>query len=198
MQNLLAWLIKIDKQIFLFINQTLANPVFDFILPIWRNANTWILLYIFVLYLAIKKYKKQSWIWLFFALITVVITDQVSSHFIKNLVARDRPYLDPNFHTQVRLLLSNINRGFSFTSSHATNHFGIALFFITTLSSTFQKYKYLFIAWATIVCFAQVYVGLHFPLDVLCGGILGTIIGKVTATIFNKNFAPKNYYSNLN
>ena len=180
-------MIKLDKQIFLFINQTLVNPVFDIVLPVCRNANTWIPLYILVLFIAIKKYKKQIWFWLLFAILTVFLTDQLSAHIIKPLVQRQRPYMDINFSSQVRLLLSNINRGYSFVSSHATNHFGIAIFFIATLPAI-KKYQYWFIGWAVVICFAQVYVGLHYPIDVICGAILGILIGKITARFFNKYF----------
>ncbi len=155
-------------------------------MPVLRNVNTWIPLYVLLLYIAIKKYGKNGWLWVLCVLATVLITDQLSAHVIKPLVQRDRPYLDATFSAQVRLLLSNFNRGYSFVSSHATNHFGIAIFFISTLPAI-KKYKYWFIGWAAFVCFAQVYVGLHYPIDVLCGAVLGIFIGKITAYFFNKN-----------
>lgn len=184
---MLDWLIEIDKQIFLFINQTLANPVFDVLLPFCRNAVNWIPLYLLVLYLSIKNYKKQVWFWISFVLLTVLITDQLSAHIIKPLVHRNRPYLDLVFSANVRLLLSNINRGFSFVSSHATNHFGIAIFFTATIPAL-KKYKNWFLGWAFIICVAQVYVGVHYPIDVIFGAVLGVIIGRITAGLFNKYY----------
>lgn len=184
---MLDWLINIDKQIFLFINQTLSNPVFDSVLPFFRNATNWIPLYAFVLYLSIKNYRKQVWFWVVFAVLTIVITDQLSAHIIKPLVQRNRPYVDLTFSSQVRLLLSNVNRGYSFVSSHATNHFGIAIFFTETIA-VLKKYRNWFLSWAFIICLAQVYVGVHYPLDVACGALLGVFLGKVTAHLFNKYY----------
>lgn len=161
--------------------------MFDVVLPFFRNAVNWVPLYLFVLYLSIKNYKKQVWFWLLFALLTILFTDQLSAHIIKPLLQRPRPYSDPLFSSSVRLLLSNINRGFSFVSSHATNHFGIAIFFTTTIPAL-KKYKIWFLSWAFIICLAQVYVGVHYPVDVICGAFLGIIIGKTLAYLHNKYY----------
>jgi membrane-associated phospholipid phosphatase len=75
-------------------------------------------------------------------------------------------------------------RSSSFTSSHAANHFGIAVFCFFTLRQLWGKYVYLFLLWAASICFTQVYVGVHYPLDVFCGGILGSAIGTMTAYFF--------------
>ena len=184
--SLIDWFIAKDKQLFLSINQHYTNSFFDWLMPVWRNANIWIPLYILVLFFAIIKLKKQVWIWILFAAITVLLTDQISSHIFKPFFARPRPCADVDFAPQIRLLLSHCSGGFSFTSSHAANHFGIAIFFITTLSSYLKNWKNLFIAWAIIVCYAQVYVGVHYPLDVLFGGLLGALIGKLTGNFCYK------------
>jgi membrane-associated phospholipid phosphatase len=181
--HFINWLVAKDKQVFLFINKTLSNPFCDWVLPVWRNANTWLPLYLFILYIAIKKNKKQVWLWLLFAIITVALTDQISSHLIKPFVARLRPCADPTFSSQINLLLHHCSGGYSFTSSHACNHFGIAIYFIGTLPSL-KKYQYLLIFWATIICIAQIYVGVHYPLDVVCGAIVGVLIAKCTSNIY--------------
>lgn len=184
--QLINWFIDKDKQLFLSINQRHTNSFFDWIMPIWRNSNTWIFLYILVLVFATLKLKKRIWIWILSAIATVILTDQTSSHIFKPFFARPRPCSDVDFAPKIRLLLDHCSGGFSFTSSHACNHFGIALFFITTLSSYLKNWKYLFILWAIIVCYAQVYVGVHYPLDVLCGAFLGAFIGKLTGNFCNK------------
>lgn len=185
-QNVLKWIVEIDKKIFLSINQQHTNPFFDWLMPILRNSNTWIPLYIIILVFASFKLKQKAIGWFLFAILTILFTDQISSHLIKPYIARPRPCSDIEFVTQVRLLLKHCSGGYSFTSSHACNHFGIALFFITTLSKYFYKWKYLFIIWAALICYAQVYVGVHYPFDVLCGGILGAIIGKIIGNWCNR------------
>ncbi len=186
LSSFFSWLIAKDKQLFLAINQRHTNSFFDWLMPIWRNSNTWIPLYVLMLIFVISKLKKQVWIWILAASVTFLLSDQISSHILKPFFARPRPCNDVDFAPQVRLLLHHCGSGFSFTSSHACNHFGIAIFFITTLSSYLKNWKYLFIAWAVIVCYAQVYVGVHYPLDVLCGAVLGALIGKFTSNFYNK------------
>ena len=180
------WLIQKDKALFLFINKQHTNTFFDWLMPILRESKTWIPLYILLLSFAAFKLKKKVWIWMLGAAATILLSDQISSHILKPLFARPRPCTDIDFAPQVRLLLDHCSGGFSFTSSHACNHFSIAFFIITTLSSFLKNWKYLFIAWAAIICYAQVYVGVHYPLDVLCGAALGVLIGKFTGNFCNK------------
>lgn len=160
-------------------NQTCSNSFLDTIMPLWRNQNTWIPLYILIAVVASLQLKRNTWWWLLAAIITVVLTDQISSHIIKPIFARPRPCSMGLGH----LLLQHCSGGYSFTSSHACNHFGITAFFIATLFQNKKVYQYLLVFWAATICFAQVYVGVHYPLDVLCGAILGVCIGKITSTL---------------
>jgi undecaprenyl-diphosphatase len=179
-------MVQKDKELFLLINQSCANSFFDWLMPMMRESKNWIPLYILLVVFAVVKLKKKVWIWIIFAIVTIALTDQISSHLIKPFFARLRPCLDPNFSPKIRLLLDHCSGGFSFTSSHACNHFGIAIFIITSLATYLNNWKYLFIIWATIICFAQVYVGVHYPADVLCGGLLGALIGNLTVRFYLK------------
>jgi len=76
--------------------------------------------------------------------------------------------------------------GYSFTSSHATNHFALAVFIFLTLGKLGWYFRWPFILWATIIAYSQVYVGVHFPLDIISGAILGTLIGFILAILFNR------------
>ena len=86
----------------------------------------------------------------------------------------------------VRMLLNHCSGGLSFPSSHATNHFGAAVFIYCTLKKYLGNWSYLFFLWAASICYAQVYVGVHYPTDVLGGAIIGSIIGYIVALIYNK------------
>ena len=83
-----------------------------------------------------------------------------------------RPCADPLMTGKVNLLLDHCSGGFSFTSSHAANHFGLAMFLFISLTPLFKKYTCLFFIWAGIISYAQVYVGVHYPLDVLAGAMI--------------------------
>ncbi len=175
-----------DRWLFLKINTALTNPLFDSVAPWWREANTWVPLYLFLVIFGLLNFRKRVGFWIVFVVITLVITDQVNSHLIKIWVARPRPCRDEVLATQVRLLLTNCSGTFSFPSSHAANHFGFAVFLVMTLKHVFGKWRYIFLVWAASICYAQVYVGIHYPLDVIAGALFGTFVGYLTARLFNK------------
>lgn len=176
----------LDQSWFIWINQKATHPFLDTILPLMRESTFWIPLYLFLIIFVFVNFGKKGWIWLLFAALTVLLTDQISSGLIKNFVQRPRPCFDSNFYSQVRLLLDHCSGGYSFTSSHATNHYGIATFLFATLGSYFGHWKYLLFVWASLICYAQVYVGVHYPLDVIVGAILGYIIGSIVYMAYQK------------
>lgn len=151
-------------------------------MPYVRERDFWIPLYILLVFYFVRLLRKWSWVALLMAAVTVVITDQVSSSLIKPWVGRLRPCNDPLLAEQVQLIVS-CGSGFSFVSSHAANHFGIACFVIVLLQHRLAWIWPAALMWAAIVSFAQVYVGVHYPLDVLCGGLLGAAIGTLTGKI---------------
>ena len=89
---------------------------------------------------------------------------------------------------KARLLLNHCPGSGSFTSSHAANHFGLAFFIYLTLKPYLKKWGYLFFLWAATVSYAQVYIGVHYPIDVISGALLGSAIGYFTSLQFNKRF----------
>jgi membrane-associated phospholipid phosphatase len=179
-----------DTWLFLKVNTQWTNVFFDSILPWWREANTWVPLYLFLIVFAILNCKQKAFPWILFAIVTITITDQMSSHLIKNLVERPRPCRDEFLMSQVRLIVSNCSGGYSFPSSHATNHFGFAMFLFITLRPVAKKWRRLFFLWAATICYGQVYVGVHYPADVLCGAALGCAIGYFTGWYYNKKIGP--------
>ena len=178
------WLSAWDTVIFLQINTIWINPIFDAVLPIWRNANSWVPLYLFLIVFSVVNFRSRSFFWILGAVFTLVLTDQISSSLFKPFFERPRPCNDPVLMSHVRLLLDHCSGGYSFTSSHATNHFGFSVYVFVTLRSIFHKWSYLFLFWAASVSYAQVYVGVHYPLDILCGALIGATIGYATSQIF--------------
>ena len=177
-----------DKFLFQLINQSGRNSLFDSIMPFLRNALFWAPFYLFIFIWVLTRFSKNKWWWVLFAALLPVVTDFVSSDIIKNQIFRLRPCNDPSLINQCNFLLSYRPQSSSFTSSHATSHFGMATFYYLTLKTFIGKWSRLFFVWAGLVCYAQVYVGVHFPLDVICGGIIGSMIGYLFAFTFNKKF----------
>lgn len=185
-QKVLHLLEQWDTKLFLLINTAWTHPFLDSIFPWWREANTWIPVYLFLAVFAIVNFKQRAFPWILFVVVTFTLTDQLSSTLIKHLVGRVRPCNDAFLMSQVRLLLDNCGAGYSFTSSHATNHFGLAMFIFISLGSVLKKWAWLFLIWAATVSYAQVYVGVHYPLDVFCGALLGCGVGYCTGVFFNR------------
>jgi undecaprenyl-diphosphatase len=173
-----------DRKLFVVLNSKWTNQFFDAVLPYFRDAVFWSPFYIFILSFIALNYGRKGVMWSIGLLCAVAIADMTSSRIFKEFFERMRPCNDPLLIEQVRLLLHKCGSGFSFTSSHAANHFAIATFISITLNSTFKRWIYLIFIWAIFISYAQVYVGVHYPLDVLGGAGIGTFAGIFTAWIF--------------
>ena len=183
-------LIQFDKWLFAKINQTTANSIFDAVMPFFRQPLLWIPLYLFLIVFAIINFPKKAFGWIIGLGLTATVTDIVSSRIIKPLIGRTRPCNDFELVDTIRLLVPSCGQNGSFTSSHAANHFGIAMFVFMTMRPIWGNYTYLFFLWAALISYAQVYVGVHFPLDILGGTIIGCAAGYFIANIFTKKMGP--------
>jgi undecaprenyl-diphosphatase len=173
METLLHW----DTSLFHWINSGWSNPVFDFLLPAARNKYTWFPLYVLCLSWIMFNFTfRQVAYILVFISISVFASDTISSSLIKKHVERPRPCHEQQMEPPV-IQRVPCGGGFSFTSSHATNHFCLAAFLVTVFGAYMRRWKYLWWVWAAVISIAQVYVGLHYPLDILGGAILGSVIG---------------------
>lgn len=177
---------SIDYRLFKKINIEWRSSFLDTVCPFIREAYIWIPFYIFLILFAALNFKKKGWYWCLFLIITASLSDTVSSTIIKQHIFRLRPCHDPSLAGAMHLLVNYCPRSSGFTSSHATNHFAVAMFTFITFRETAGKWWGLLFFWAFIISYAQVYVGVHFPLDVICGGILGLLIGYLPGRIFNK------------
>jgi len=177
MQTVLQW----DTAIMHWINSGWSNTFFDWLMPALRNKYVWIPLYIFCLgWILFNFSRKQSLYAILFAILSVFASDTISSKLIKNTVQRPRPCQVSTLGVIQRVPCGS---GFSFTSSHAANHFCIAAFAITVFGHFMKRWKNLWWLWAFMISLAQIYVGLHYPTDILGGAVLGTIVGLSMGTI---------------
>ncbi|MBK8611826.1 MAG: phosphatase PAP2 family protein [Chitinophagaceae bacterium] len=181
-------LLTLDKYLFRLINYGGSNSFFDWLMPWLRNSNMWNPLYLFLVLLVTINYRRTGWWWVVFAAGTVVLTDFVSSSIIKNNIIRLRPCNEPDIAGWIHVLVGYRPQSSSFTSSHAANHFGMAMFLYLTLNTRFKTWPVLFFVWAFAISFAQVYVGVHYPLDITGGALIGILIGYLSGKSFNKNY----------
>jgi undecaprenyl-diphosphatase len=176
---------QFDTDLFLKIHRGLGNEFFDMVMPWMRNRFFWAPLYIFIVAFCIKQYQKRGYYMIGMILVTFAMGDLIASRLIKPFVGRIRPC------NAVYLAQDIIHRvpcgsGYSFPSAHATNHFAIAVFLICLFYNQWKPILPLGLAWAFIISFAQVYVGVHYPIDTIFGAFLGTSIGFFTFYIYQK------------
>jgi len=186
--HLMQQLLTYDRQLFRIINSDWHNPFFTWLMPWLRNSNVWVPLYLFLMLVVLINYKKTGWWWLAFAAGTVILTDFVSSSIIKENIWRLRPCNNPDYASWINVLVGYRPQSSSFTSSHAANHFGLATFLYLTLRKRFGKWPLVFFLWAFSISFAQVYVGVHYPLDIVGGTMIGIVIGYLSGRSFNSNY----------
>ncbi len=176
-------LLSLDQQLFFAIHLGWANDVLDVVAPLLRNKLFWIPLYVFVL--SYIWYNQRAYFTGFLLAIALLVTvsDTMSSKVFKPTFERLRPCNTPGIREEIRPLVG-CGSGFSFTSSHATNHFALAIFMMGTFNRRQRRLKWLWLIWASAISLSQVYVGVHFPLDILCGALLGAGIGWLTVRAY--------------
>ena len=177
---------KLDQWLFIQINSGLANPFFDTLMPFMRYSLNWAPIYVFLAAFVLLNYKGKGAWWILFFIVTVALTDMTGNYVFKHGFERIRPCGDPDFYFHVRLLTNHCSTGYSFVSNHAANHFGMATFFFITLRPIIGKWAVIAFIWAALIAYSQVYVGIHYPSDILGGALLGTGFGLLTGTLFNK------------
>ncbi len=191
LQKIHDLLIYWDYTAWYYLNTQWVNEFLDAFVPFLRNQWTWAPLYLFLLVFMPLNFGKKGWMWCVFFILTFATCDFVSASIIKPFYIRLRPCNNPYIHDIVHLLVS-CGSGYSFPSSHATNHFGMGIFAAISLKKFTKWIWVIAILWATSIAYAQVYVGVHFPGDVLVGGILGTLVAMLTGYVFNQVYPLKN------
>ena len=171
---------NLDTQLFYWINHGWSNDILDYFFMLFRNKYTWIPLYLFILSFVAFNFGKKFWWFLLFSLLTIGLSDNLSSKLIKPTFKRDRPC---RVLSDAQVLV-RCGSGYSFTSSHATNHFAVGTFFMLAFGFILKKWKYLFLLWAGLISIGQVYVGVHYPLDILVGAILGYLCGAFVFWVY--------------
>jgi membrane-associated phospholipid phosphatase len=172
---MLSNLLQIDQNVLVWLQTHTANGLFDAVLPFYRDKLFWLPAYLFLAAVLLLNFGRKGLLALLFVGATAGISDFTSSSIIKPLVHRARPCQTNDSRSSLQILVPCGN-GYSFPSSHAANHFAIAVF----IGILFRKKSWLrplLLFWAATIGFAQMYVGVHYPLDVLCGAAWGSCIG---------------------
>lgn len=185
---MLEKILSLDTELFIYLNG-LGSDTFDGFWLMITKQYSWIPLFLLLLYLIFKKLgAKQSLYLLLFVAILLVLTDQTANLF-KNGFQRLRPCNNPEINSFIRIVQSR--NSFSFFSGHATSSMGVATFLYLIFRKDF-KYFWLLFLWPLIFAYSRIYLGLHYPLDIisgyLCGAILAFLMFKLYQIAQNRNF----------
>ena len=179
---MLEKLIHIDKQLLIFLNG-LGSPTFDGLWLIITKQIYWTPLFLFLLYIIYKKIgAKQTLILLLFIGVLVAFTDQVTNLF-KNHFQRLRPCNDPEINMTIRVVKGS--NSFSFFSGHAANTMAVASFMFFNFRKKFTYFWFIFL-WPLVFAYSRIYLGLHFPIDILTGYLFGIIFGFLMFKTYQK------------
>ena len=179
MDMLIHW----DAMLFRLINEGMSNVLFDALLPWCREKWFWAPLYLFIAVFSWANFGRRGWLVVLGMLLCVALSDVSSSRLIKKNVRRIRPCNTPEMAAHLHLR-TDCGSGYSFTSSHAANHFAIAVFLMGVLGPLPRWARHALLWWAGSIAFSQVYVGVHYPGDVVCGALLGSTIGWWLAFVY--------------
>src|ERR1043165_7060212 len=160
-------IIDFDKKLLLFLN-SFHLPWLDPVMFYITKTFFWLPLYAFLIFLIFKNYKKQGWYILLGVVITVLLADQITSSLMKPYFARFRPSHEPSLQGLVHLVNGYRGGLYGFASSHAANTFGTALFVWLVLKPFYKKTGWIFL-WAAVVTYTRIYLGVHYPGDILVG-----------------------------
>ncbi len=177
-------LLKFDQHLFELINIHWSHPFFDAVLPMFREKLFWLPFYVFLLVYALVNLGRLRWLFVGLLILAVGLSDLTSSELIKKTVQRPRPCHEQTKIPDIHVLVP-CGSGYSFTSSHASNHFAVAMFLMFSIFKRPRLLKWLLFLWAFTISYAQVYVGVHYPLDVLGGALVGISYGLLMAWVFD-------------
>ena len=181
---------NLDSDLFLFLNGLHVDWL-DKVMVLITDMWAWFPLYLLLIYWTVKQYGKRCW-WIFLAVgIVVLCTDQLASHVCKPVFQRLRPCYNPDFQDLIYLPKGLAGGKYGFVSSHAANTFGVAAFLTPALRKYHPWPAIVLYLWAFISSYSRIYIGYHYPGDILCGAILGILIGLILWKVFQLTIVEK-------
>ncbi len=167
------WLNNIDTNFFIWLNG-MHNSLFDGFFALFTSKEIWFPFYILLIYLIARKYKMAG-LWIIILMIAMITVSDQLSNLLKFTVARPRPSHAEGLTDIIHLSFRGRRGAYGFVSAHAANSFALAIFLGNLLKK--KRVFVTLIIWATLTAYSRIYIGVHYPLDIIVGGIMGGLIG---------------------
>jgi len=163
-----------DRALFLYLNG-FHSPLWDYTMTLFTLTTTWLLFYGLIFFIVGKKYDKKS-LFIFVSLTLLILCSDQLAGLLKHTIQRLRPSNDPAVSPFTHVFF---NKGgeFGFVSAHAANLFAFATFSIRLFKNA--RYSWFILIWASIIVYSRIYLGLHYPGDILGGIVLGVVVGTL-------------------
>jgi len=178
---MLEKLLTFDRSLFLFLNG-LHSSWLDQVMYWASNPLVWLPFFAFLLYLVIKNFRVKTFTVILGVALMITVSDQLAD-LSKNSLKRLRPSHEPEIAARVHSVNEYRGGEFSFYSAHASNTFALAVFLMVLFR---KRYRYLgvsMIIWSSLMSYTRIYLGVHYPLDFICGAVAGCLLGYFTGRI---------------
>ncbi|GAB3814552.1 phosphatase PAP2 family protein [Pontibacter rugosus] len=173
---------QLDKEIFLYLND-MHSPFWDAVMIFMSEKLVWIPFYLALVLYLVWRYRRKSILLLLLVIVAIGLSDFIASGIMKPYFMRLRPCHDPTLSEFISMA-DGCGGRFGFISSHAANTFALAVFFNLVLSDRYLIFKIVLVAWAVVVTYSRIYLGAHFPGDVLLGALLGSFMAYLCSLAY--------------
>lgn len=174
MEQVLEFLDQVDKDLLLFLHNQ-SSPFLDVAMVAITEKHIWIPLYLLLIFALIRQFRWQAVYSIAAVILLVILSDQLTSGFMKPFFGRFRPCHDPEIGHLIRII-RRCGGEFGFVSSHAANSFSVSTFFILLFHKS-HRYIWWLLIWPLLFSYSRIYLGVHYPLDVLGGALVGIGLG---------------------
>lgn len=189
---MIEFITSLDEQILLFFNGH-HTPFMDDVMLFITGKLTWIPFYLILVDLLFRRLgPKKAALTLIAVVLAIVMADQICASMIRPFVARLRPCHFDNPISQMLVFVNDIHpQSYSWPSCHAANTFALAT--LLSIVMRMRRFTFMIISWAIVVSLSRLYMGVHYPTDLLCGAAFGSVFGYLALLTVYKayEFAPK-------